>query len=74
MADNFRLLELTVEEKQDLERWAQSRTLRAGDVFGARIMLALAESQSYAEIRRRMATSSATIWRWRVRPYQTNTI
>src|SRR5437868_3756355 len=33
MTDNRNLLELTAAEKQDLERWAQSRTLPAGDVF-----------------------------------------
>ena len=44
------MLTLTPEEKQDLERWAQSRTLPAGDVFRARLILALAEGQSYREI------------------------
>jgi hypothetical protein len=50
MADNRNLLPLTPEEKQDLERWAQSRTLPAGDVFRARLILALAEGQSYRQI------------------------
>ena len=67
MAHNQELLQLTIEERQDLEQWAQSRTLPAGDVFRARIILALAKGQSYAEIRRNMKTSSATIWRWRLR-------
>jgi hypothetical protein len=40
----------TVEEKPELERWAQSRTLPAGDVFRARLILALAEGKSYREI------------------------
>jgi len=67
MVDNQSLFELTAEEKSDLVKWAQSRTLPAGDVFRARIILALAEGQSYSKIRRSMKTSSATIWRWRVR-------
>ena len=67
MTDNRNLLTLTPEEKQDLERWAQSRTLPAGDVFRARLILALAEGQSYREIAKGMRTSAATIARWRTR-------
>src|SRR3989442_3728977 len=67
MTDNRNLLELTAAEKPDLERWAQSRTLPAGDVFRARLILALAEGQSYREMVRGMRTSAATIARWRKR-------
>src|SRR2546426_12550006 len=67
MTDNRNLLELTAAEKQDLERWAQSRTLPAGDVFRARLILALADGQSYREVGRGMRTSAATIARWRRR-------
>src|SRR5881296_3273710 len=67
MTDNQNLLELTAAEKQDLERWAQSRTLPAGDVFRARLILALADGQSYREMVRGMRTSAATIARWRRR-------
>jgi len=67
MADNRNLLKLTAEEKRDLERWAQSRTLPAGDVFRARLILALAAGKSYREIESGMQTSAATIARWRVR-------
>ena len=67
MTDNRNLLALTSEEKQNLERWAQSRTLPAGDVFRARLILALAEGQSYREIAKGMRTSAATIARWRTR-------
>ena len=41
---------ITEEQRQELTRWAQSRTLPAGDVFRARLILALAESQSYRQI------------------------
>ena len=67
MTDNRNLLDLSPEEKQDLERWAQSRTLPAGDVFRARLILALAAGQSYREIEQGMQTSAATIARWKTR-------
>ena len=48
MRDNRNLLQLTSEEKQDfLERWAQSRTLPAGEVFERGFG---AEGKSYREI------------------------
>lgn len=65
--DNRNLLTVTAEEKQELEGWAQSRTLPAGDVFRARLILALAEGKSYREIEHSMHTSAATIARWRTR-------
>ena len=41
MADNQGLLQVSAEQHEELERWVQSRTLPAGDVFRARIVLAL---------------------------------
>lgn len=67
MTDNRNLLTLTAEEKRELERWAQSRTLPAGDVFRARLILALAAGRSYREIETSMDTSAPTIARWRTR-------
>src|SRR2546427_9602458 len=67
MTDNRNLLAITPEEKQDLEGWAQSRTLPAGDVFRARLLLALAAGKSYRQIESGMQTSAATIARWRMR-------
>jgi len=67
MTDNRNVLALTPEERRDLERWAQSRTLPAGDVFRARLILALGEGESYREIERNLHTSAATIARWRKR-------
>src|SRR5208283_1812706 len=64
MTDNRNLLIVTPAEKQDLERWAQSRSLPAGDVFRARLILALADGGSYREIEKRLHTSSPTIARW----------
>src|SRR5215469_8808092 len=67
MTDNRNLLTLTAEEKQELERWAQSRTLPAGDVFRARLILALAAGKRYREMEKSLGTSAPTIARWRKR-------
>jgi hypothetical protein len=42
--------ELNTEQREELTRWAQSRTLPAGDVFRARLILALAEGKSWSQI------------------------
>lgn len=64
------LLLLTEEQRSELSRWAQSRTLPAGDVFRARLMLALADGWSYSEIKARMQTTAPTISRWKRRSEQ----
>jgi hypothetical protein len=51
MTDNRNLLKLTAEQKQELQRWAQSRTLPAGDVFRARLLLALAKGSRIGRLR-----------------------
>jgi transposase len=67
MADNQGLLQVSAEQHEELERWVQSRTLPAGDVFRARIVLALAEGLSYREIERKRGASSATVSLWKRR-------
>jgi len=67
MAQYGSLLILSNDEREELTRWAQSRTLPASDVFRARLILALAEGSSYHEIEKKLAASSATIARWRKR-------
>ncbi len=67
MTDNRKLLKLTAEERRELQRWAQSRTLPAGDVFRARLILALADGESHRSIVLRLKTSTATIARWKAR-------
>ena len=67
MTDNRSLLKLTLEQREDLQRWAQSRTLPAGDVFRARLILALADGTTYREIARGLKTSLPTIARWKMR-------
>jgi transposase len=67
MTDNRSLLKLTAEQRQELGRWAQSRTLPAGDVFRARLIMALADGIRYREIARSLKTSGPTIARWKAR-------
>lgn len=66
MADN-RKLHLTEEQREELERWAQSRALPAGDVFRARLILALAEGLSYREIGGKLGASARTVSLWKSR-------
>ena len=67
MAQYGSLLILSNHEREELTRWAQSRTLPAGDVFRARLILALADGRSYHAIEEKLKTSSPTIARWRKR-------
>ena len=67
MTDNRNLLKLTDEQRHELRRWAQSRTLPAGDVFRARLILALGNGTSYREIAKSLKTSGPTIARWKMR-------
>ena len=58
---------LTDEQKEDLSGWSHSRTLPAGDVFKARLILALADGKSYKTIAKTLATTAPTISRWKQR-------
>ena len=61
------MLLLSNDEREELARWAQSRALPAGDVFRARLILALASGLSYRQIEEKLNTSAPTIARWRAR-------
>jgi transposase len=61
------LLKLTEAEREELTRLAQSRTLPAGDVFRARLILALASGKSYDQIETELQTSRPTVARWKQR-------
>ena len=58
---------LTGEERAELEQMTQSRTLPAGDVFRARLVLMLADGLPYRTIQERLDTTAPTISRWRER-------
>jgi len=58
---------LTADEQSELEQMTQSRTLPAGDVFRARLILMLAERVPYRTIQERLDTTAPTISRWKNR-------
>lgn len=58
---------LTPDEQRELEQMKQSRTLPAGDVFRARLILMLAEGVPYRTIQEQLDTTAPTISRWRNR-------
>jgi transposase len=61
------LLELTSEERQELERRSRSRTLRAEDVRRAQLILALDRGQSYSEIATALSCNRSYVSRWKER-------
>ena len=61
------LLKLSQEQQDELSQWTQSRTLPAGDVFRAKLILALAQGKSYSQIEVQLQTSRPTIARWKQR-------
>lgn len=58
---------MTSDEQDELRQVSLSRSLPAGDVFKARIILMLATGRSYADIRQRLETTSPTISHWKRR-------
>jgi transposase len=67
MAFRSEPLSLSEDEHEELRQMSLSRTLPAGDVFRARLILMLAQGRSYAHIRQRLHTTAPTISRWRKR-------
>jgi transposase len=67
VADNQGLLHVDSQQRDELEGWSQSRTLPAGDVFRARLILALADGMSYREIERKLGASAPTVSKWKTR-------
>jgi transposase len=60
-------LELAAAERSELEAMARSRTLAAGLVQRARVILALADGEPYATLCSRLELSTTTVTRWRKR-------
>jgi len=60
-------LPLTEQQALELTVIAQSRSLPAGYVFRAKLILALAEGWSYQQIKQRLQTTAPTISRWKER-------
>lgn len=60
-------LPLTDEQWAELTAIAQSRSLPAGYVFRAKLILLLAEGASFTTINERLDTTAPTIIRWKER-------
>lgn len=60
-------LQLSPEERDELRQMSVSRSLPAGEVIRARMILMLSEGRSYAEIQDRLQTTAPTISRWKKR-------
>ena len=58
---------LREDQQQELSRIAQSRSLPAGYVFRARLILMLAEGASFSTIQDQLRTTAPTIVRWKQR-------
>ena len=58
---------LNEEQRVELSSIAQSRSLPAGYVFRARLILMLDEGASYSIIKQQLRTTAPTISRWKVR-------
>ena len=56
---------LSTDERVELEQMTQSRTLPAGDVFWARLILMLADGLPYRTVQERLDTTAPTISRWK---------
>jgi transposase len=67
MRRNQAVLAITDEQRSELSRRAQSRTLPAGEVFRARLILAVAKGESYRQIMASLQTTAPTISRWKQR-------
>src|SRR5437762_7375003 len=61
---------LTTDQRVELSSIAQSRSLPAGYVFRAKLILMLAEGTPFNTIKRRLQTSAPTIIRWKQRSLQ----
>ncbi len=61
------LLPITDTEREELTKCANSRTLPAGDVFRAKLILALADGVTWQQIVTTLDTTRPTIARWKSR-------
>jgi len=61
------IIRVTDEQKSELTSIAQSRSLPAGYVFRAKLILMLSEGGTFATIRARLRTTNPTIIRWKDR-------
>jgi transposase len=67
VADNQGLFLITAEQREELQGWAQSRSLPAGYVFRARLILALGDGMTYRQIEHSLGASAPTVSKWKGR-------
>lgn len=60
-------ISLTTDQRSELSSIAQSRSLPAGYVFRAKLILMLAQGASFSAIKRQLQTTAPTIVRWKQR-------
>jgi putative transposase len=58
---------LSEEQRKELSSIAKSRSLPAGYVFRARLILMLAEGATFSMIQKQLRTAAPTIIRWKLR-------
>lgn len=63
----YDLLHLNESQREELTRWAHSRTLPARDVFRAKLILSLADGMTYEQVVNALGTTKPTIARWKAR-------
>jgi len=63
----YELLHLNESQREELSKWAHSRTLPAGDVFRAKLILSLAAGMTYEQVVSALGTTKPTIARWKAR-------
>jgi transposase len=60
-------IDLSPDEHEELRQMSISRSLPAGDVLKARMILMLAQGRSYVEVQDRLQTTAPTLSRWKKR-------
>jgi transposase len=60
-------IEVRSDEREELRQMSIARSLPAGEVLRARMILMLADGRSYGEIQKRLQTTASTIARWKKR-------
>jgi Homeodomain-like domain len=61
------IIQVTEQQRSELGSIVQSRSLPAGYVFRAKLILMLSEGATFATIRERLGTTNPTILRWKER-------
>lgn len=66
-ASGTSILELTPDEREELDSWLRSHSTSKARAFRAALIMALADGSSYREIERRLGASAPTVSLWKKR-------